>query len=50
MNTHVPDEFFKNYGSYIADTQAKLDQQPVGAFNPNLGLLDAMISSLKIDK
>ena len=50
MNTQITDEFLKNYGSYITDTQAKLDQQPAGAFNPNLGLLDAMISSLKIDK
>jgi len=50
IKTQDPNKFFENYHSHITDTQEKLNQQPDDSFNPNLGLLDTMISSLKIDK
>ena len=50
MKSQDFNKFNENYQSYMANTQEKLNQQPDDSFNPSLGSLDTMISSLKIDK
>lgn len=43
------DAFHANYDTYISETTADLDQLPPTAFTPELTLLDALVTSLRIE-
>jgi len=42
------DQFTNNYSTYIADLTAQLNSQAPGNYTPDLGQLDALISSISI--
>jgi hypothetical protein len=46
---NLPSGFTTHYIQYVADTAAMIDQQPAGAFTPDLGKLDAMMQSIEIE-
>ena len=42
--------FSQDYKNYVVGIEKQLNEQNDDSFNPQLGLLDAMIKSIKIDK
>jgi hypothetical protein len=46
--SRLPTDFQQDYLHYLADTTSLLDQNPVGAYTPDLGLLDAMMQSIEV--
>jgi hypothetical protein len=44
-----PQDFFEQAESYFVETEALLDGQPTGAFTPDLGSLDQMLQSIRIE-
>jgi hypothetical protein len=51
-NEHVtddlPPDFMNSFLEYLADTVHLLDQQPAGAYTPDLSKLDALMQSIEI--
>jgi hypothetical protein len=42
------DELLSDFATYLTETVSWLDQQPAGAFTPDLSALDAMIQSIEV--